>query len=182
MDFEGADLVTQIVWKCPHVAKLDFRVPAELGRRHGHDWTGLAIAVIYLNRKIDDKEVIPERIETPLNYLLGVLKDIRSPVFPPGELEELGRKVEYLQKSEAQLLLERLESDYGVTVSPNLNWGYESVDPGQSWLPIDFIRELPSDVRNKVKENARQMIRIVGRKKAENEHKTLETSDRRRAL
>jgi len=160
----GACKVGLVVSKCTHLAKLGFAITGRLGRRHGHDWEGVAMAVVYLDEKIERKEVSAKTIETPPNYLLGVLKDIRSPAFAPAELERLRRKMERLQKSEAQLILELLENEYGVSVAPIEGGGYEPIDRNR-WpdgtLPINFIKNvLLPEVRSMVRKHAAQMIRI----------------------
>ena len=144
--------------KLPGIAA-KFQAATNLPHRCEHDWRLLAAAVVRLDAKVATGEARPKDV---VAYALAMLPEMRSVDFPAAELDALYANVERLQKSEEQLTLELLNTEYGVTLTPT---GYEPIDAVR-WpdgLPADFKSNLPQPLRKKVGELAPAILALVQR-------------------
>jgi len=163
-DAEGTEMVCAVAAKLAKLPGLSgkIRKATDLPHRVKHDWRLLAAAFVRLDKKVAAGEAKPK---DPVAYALAMFPEMRSKDFPSADLDELYANVERLQKSEEQLTLELLNTEYGVTLTPT---GYEPIDAVR-WpdgLPADFKSILPQSLRKKVGELAPAILALVQRKAA----------------
>jgi hypothetical protein len=71
-----------------------------------------AAAIVRLEWLIARREKDPKTIRNRVSYLIGMLPDMCSPDFPPGELKSLLADVEHLLKPEAEETLSEPDLDF----------------------------------------------------------------------
>jgi len=163
-DAEGREMVCRVASQCQHLpgTAVKFQAATELPYRCEHDWRLLAAAVVRLDAKVAAGDCKPRN---PVSVAVTMLEEMRSPDYPAADLDAFYAKVERFQKSEEQLTLELLNTEYGVTLTPT---GYEPIDAVR-WpdgLPADFKNKIPQSLRRKVGELAPAILALIHREAA----------------
>jgi len=157
-------MVCRVASQCQHLpgTAVKFQAATELPYRCEHDWRLLAAAVVRLDAKVAAGDCKPRN---PVSVAVTMLEEMRSPDYPAADLDAFYAKVERFQKSEEQLTLELLNTEYGVTLTPT---GYEPIDAVR-WpdgLPADFKNKIPQSLRRKVGELAPAILALIHREAA----------------
>ena len=160
-DNEGREMVCRVASQCMKLpgAAAKFQAATNLPHRCEHQLAPAGRGGRPARREVATGEARPKDVVT---YALAMLPEMRSVDFPAAELDALYANVERLQKSEEQLTLELLNTEYGVTLTPT---GYEPIDAVR-WpdgLPADFKSNLPQPLRKKVGELAPAILALVQR-------------------